>query len=304
MPVDVDDGTAARRADHQIRAHVIVPEQDDDGTAARCAAETAAPPKAVTPAPKPTPPPAVVPVDVEQMTTEPPLAAPPKPAAPPACKTACRLPLCQRTRRHGHRAAAREAACRHPDGRRGSDCHAPPDVISIAPLEARPEPEMPAAPAMVDVRLARDTQTFGEVKPDESGIALDVDRLVVYHADQVIETLALNRRVTVIGRDVDNDVILPSKNVSRRHARIERTEEGDYRVVDMGATNRCRLDDVRLSPNVPTRWEFGQVLYVGDFSLRLEAAPARFAGCARSACRVVSARAQFVPDDQHDAQQR
>jgi hypothetical protein len=126
---------------------------------------------------------------------------------------------------------------------------------------------------MAEARIARDTNPLVEAPPVDADA--NIDRLLVYQGDQVIRNIPLTRTNIVIGRDTDNDVVLLSKKVSRRHLRIEQTPEGDYRVVDMGATNRSRLDDLRLPPNTPVKWEFGQTLYVGEFILRLEPAPSR-----------------------------
>ncbi len=70
----------------------------------------------------------------------------------------------------------------------------------------------------------------------------------------------------VIGRGPGNDLVLPSLAVSRRHAEIERTEDG-FVIRDLGSRNGLVVGGTRYSE---VRLSAGVTLVVGDVSLRLE----------------------------------
>ena len=53
-------------------------------------------------------------------------------------------------------------------------------------------------------------------------------------------------RSTMIGRQSDNDVVVPDVGVSRQHVRIVRTEEG-YHLRDLGSTNGTYLNDTKIA---------------------------------------------------------
>ncbi|MCU0720304.1 MAG: diguanylate cyclase [Pirellula sp.] len=67
-----------------------------------------------------------------------------------------------------------------------------------------------------------------------------------------IYPLDLNRRLVeltqdglIVGRDQASDMVVNDQSVSRRHARIERHENG-YTVVDLGSTNGTHVNDIRV----------------------------------------------------------
>lgn len=98
----------------------------------------------------------------------------------------------------------------------------------------------------------------------ESG-AKRTDCLVIVHAPQQTDVgrrYALDRDITTIGRGLENDIVLASQSVSRRHTRIE-FRDGKTWVVDEASTNGTFLNDdtkpTRNGPMVP-----GDVLRVGD----------------------------------------
>jgi hypothetical protein len=90
--------------------------------------------------------------------------------------------------------------------------------------------------------------------------------LTISSHGQIMERFDLHGRV-LIGRDSDNDLSLPGRQVSRYHAAIVPTAEGHYYVVDLNSANgvhvngklveRCLLED-------------GDVLRIGQFQLKLE----------------------------------
>jgi diguanylate cyclase (GGDEF)-like protein len=89
--------------------------------------------------------------------------------------------------------------------------------------------------------------------------------LVVLHApvhSELGRRYALDKEVTTIGRGRDNDIVLPSDCVSRRHVRLERRDEAIF-VVDLASTNGTFINDER-SPVRERRLARGDQLKVGD----------------------------------------
>ncbi len=96
------------------------------------------------------------------------------------------------------------------------------------------------------------------------------DCLVVIHSPSEAELgrrHILDRPVTTIGRGKDNDIVLPSDCVSRRHVRLEHRPEGLI-LVDLASTNGTFInDDFRASGEYPLKC--GDQLKVGDTIFKL-----------------------------------
>jgi diguanylate cyclase (GGDEF)-like protein len=89
--------------------------------------------------------------------------------------------------------------------------------------------------------------------------------LVVLHSPTQSELgrrHSLDREVTTIGRGRDNDIILSSDCVSRRHVRLERRGEALY-IVDLASTNGTFINDER-KPVRERRLARGDRLKIGD----------------------------------------
>jgi two-component system cell cycle response regulator len=89
--------------------------------------------------------------------------------------------------------------------------------------------------------------------------------LVVLHAPSDTDLgrrYVLENDVTTIGRGRDNDIVLPSDCVSRRHARIERRGDAVY-IVDLASTNGTYINEER-KPIRERRLARGDQLRVGD----------------------------------------
>jgi diguanylate cyclase (GGDEF)-like protein len=89
--------------------------------------------------------------------------------------------------------------------------------------------------------------------------------LVVIHAplqQDLGRRYVLDKDLTTIGRGRDNDIVLPSDCVSRRHSRLERRGEELF-VIDLASTNGTFInDDVR--PVREQQLERGDQLKIGD----------------------------------------
>lgn len=89
--------------------------------------------------------------------------------------------------------------------------------------------------------------------------------LVVIHAPVQADLgrlHTLSNKVTTIGRGRDNDIVLPSDCVSRRHSRLERREQRLY-VVDLASTNGTYVND-ESRPVRDRPLERGDQLRIGD----------------------------------------
>lgn len=87
---------------------------------------------------------------------------------------------------------------------------------------------------------------------------------------QPLSKAALSHSVIQIGRNVDNDIVLPTDGVSRHHARLQATSLG-WEVIDMGGVNGTWLDGRRLRGNTPTPLQPGSRLKIGPYELILYA---------------------------------
>jgi ABC-type multidrug transport system ATPase subunit/pSer/pThr/pTyr-binding forkhead associated (FHA) protein/ABC-type multidrug transport system permease subunit len=73
----------------------------------------------------------------------------------------------------------------------------------------------------------------------------------------------LGDRPLTLGRDPASDVVLASRFVSVRHARIE-PDGVAHRIADVGSTNGLLFEGRRLAPNTPLTLADGDVLRIGD----------------------------------------
>jgi hypothetical protein len=71
-------------------------------------------------------------------------------------------------------------------------------------------------------------------------------RLRLLSGSEAGREVAIDRDRVSVGRSEDNDVVFDAPDVSRRHARIERTG-GRLRVVDLNSTNGTRVNGITVS---------------------------------------------------------
>ncbi|MEW6566612.1 MAG: FHA domain-containing protein [Chloroflexota bacterium] len=108
----------------------------------------------------------------------------------------------------------------------------------------------------------------------------------------------LMKDVTVLGRDVANDIVLSDSEISRQHARLSRTP-GGYLLEDLGSTNGTFVNGERLV--APRVLNHGDVIGLGEnvtlsFESTLPEAAATVMGpAARGAARPAAARAPYPP---------
>ncbi len=79
----------------------------------------------------------------------------------------------------------------------------------------------------------------------------------------------LTRNAISIGRNADNDIVLPAEGVSRYHVRLDASDAG-WTVTDLGGINGTWLNGERLLPNKGMPLELKATLEVGPYQLVLE----------------------------------
>lgn len=77
-------------------------------------------------------------------------------------------------------------------------------------------------------------------------------QLDIHHERKLFKTFKLPVGNTIIGRDDDNDIVLPAPDVSGEHARIECTETQCF-IVDLESSNGTFVDQRRIPPNQSIR---------------------------------------------------
>ena len=70
-------------------------------------------------------------------------------------------------------------------------------------------------------------------------------QLVIKQGARAGQVFPLTGRVADIGRAVENDLVLPDQGVSRRHARVQRSDEG-WVLTDLGSTNGTLVNHRQL----------------------------------------------------------
>lgn len=83
---------------------------------------------------------------------------------------------------------------------------------------------------------------------EETGVPM----LVVLEGEAAGQRWLLREERVLIGRGADCDIIFPERQISRHHARIERTAEGRYLLHDLGSKNGTWVngEEVREAPRL------------------------------------------------------
>jgi two-component system cell cycle response regulator len=114
-----------------------------------------------------------------------------------------------------------------------------------------------------------DLQTRVTAVRDLKAATSGEDCLVVIHSPVQTDfgkRYLLTAASVSIGRGIDNDIVLVSDSVSRRHARIERRGDALY-VADLGSTNGTLVNDAQLRARECALSNGDQVKF-GDFVLK------------------------------------
>ena len=101
------------------------------------------------------------------------------------------------------------------------------------------------------------------IEPGEGGPVLD-GRLVAETGPEAGRVYRLDKAVVSLGRDPGNDVVIPDRYVSRRHAEIRWDGHG-YVLHELGSRNGTVINEGRLTE--PHRLVPGDVILFGDLRL-------------------------------------
>ncbi len=141
-----------------------------------------------------------------------------------------------------------------PDSSFCSSCGSPLDVSSDRTITLTAVDPLQDAPGQDD-----------DVVVSMADLPVDKAVLIVRSGTQAGDRFALDSDVTRLGRHPDSEIMLDDITVSRRHASIERTDEG-YVVSDAGSLNGTYVNQERIDRAV---LHHGDELQVGKFRLVL-----------------------------------
>ena len=133
-----------------------------------------------------------------------------------------------------------------------SSCGSPLDVLDDRTITLTRVDPLQDAPGNDDDLVV----PVGEIEPDTSV-------LIVRAGAQAGSRFSLSNTVTRLGRHPDSDISLDDITVSRRHADIERTDDG-YRVTDAGSLNGTYVNQERVESAFIRH---GDELQIGKFRL-------------------------------------
>ena len=114
------------------------------------------------------------------------------------------------------------------------------------------------------VMMRQELDILDEVEQPPDGYELHI--LTPNHPSSVVH---LTQSVFTLGRNADNDIVLPAEGVSRHHTRLQATSLG-WEVVDLGGTNGTWIDSRRLRPNEPAPISPGSTIRIGPYELTLQ----------------------------------
>jgi pSer/pThr/pTyr-binding forkhead associated (FHA) protein len=100
-------------------------------------------------------------------------------------------------------------------------------------------------------------------------------RLVVKKADSVINELQFGLGPVNVGRHADSQVFLPDKTVSRYHAVLYSTQEGDWMLEDLDSVNKTFLNGKPVHKSVV---KTGDVIRIVDFAIEINLEDETIAG--------------------------
>lgn len=127
--------------------------------------------------------------------------------------------------------------------------------------------------------LAARAQALAAIRRDVDRIEADAgaDADASGHFGQVLEPVGhdgypifLNAKLITVGRTSENDVCIPSKLISRHHARLMVAADGAVTVEDAGSTNGCYVNGQQVHSHA---LQEGDVLELGDLRYRMYSRP-------------------------------
>ena len=84
-----------------------------------------------------------------------------------------------------------------------------------------------------------------------------------------LASLLSTKSMLALGRELDNDFVIPDRECSRHHAQVFQSQ-GVYYLIDVGSTNGTYVDGKRLVPQNPMRLRSGTTVQIGQQTWRFE----------------------------------
>ena len=106
----------------------------------------------------------------------------------------------------------------------------------------------------------------GESVPEPRAVCFQIE---IHRAGMFVSRLPLRRGRSVVGRDAEADICLPSKFVSRQHCRFVVTDEACF-VEDLSSTNGIQVNGIRTRVH---EIRPGDVVTVGDHQINCAHGP-------------------------------
>jgi serine/threonine protein kinase len=124
-------------------------------------------------------------------------------------------------------------------------------------------------------------------------------RLMIDAPGHEISYAAMNREEISIGRNPDNDIVLPAEGISRRNSLIRWSATG-WQLEDLGGINGTWLDGKRLTPGDIVDIKRGSRIEIGPYAIVieteiLEELPAAIAAGAGAAAAAIAEEAEIEP---------
>lgn len=129
--------------------------------------------------------------------------------------------------------------------------------------------EVSYKPSGVTETVSLSTQVDLTPRKEETVAEVVPDYIEVSVPGQAVHSVVVKPTGMTIGREKDNDLVLDFPNVSRHHTRLQ-FDGNHYWVSDLNSKNGTYLENSRLIPGEPVKWETDKLLRIGEATLRLK----------------------------------
>ena len=105
--------------------------------------------------------------------------------------------------------------------------------------------------------------TSNTMKLDASLLPINWAYLIIKHGENRGKDFKIVKDETTIGREPENDIVIPNPTVSRFHAKITRSED-KYFIEDLGSANGTMVNGIRVTKEL---LHDGDIVQLGDVVL-------------------------------------
>jgi adenylate cyclase len=89
--------------------------------------------------------------------------------------------------------------------------------------------------------------------------------LIIHNKQGNLRLPLIGRHYWSIGRTRDNNVVIPDRWISRNHAMLQVTEEGNFYLIDLGSRNGTFVNEKRVS--IPITLQDGDQITIGESNI-------------------------------------